>query len=195
MATAPCICSWGRSGDGWHARLREIVGGALSSHCILRHVGSALGQKTTIYPGFQMGTKIKVGDLIAIPSGAYVGLAKVIYVSSYFRQVVLLKLYRVAFQEQERHFPCAEASANLYYTSSGPIFTGRWTVTGFEPMSECECLLSRRIVASDIWVGDECLGQASEHDLETLPKMLVYGFKLIEKAVARLAEVQNSSKT
>lgn len=142
-----------------------------------------------------MGTKIKVGDLIAIPSGAYVGLAKVIYVSHYFRQVVLIKLYRAAFQVQESHSPCAEAAADLYYTSSSPIFTDRWKVTGYEPISECERLMSRRIVSGDIWVGDECLGQATEHDLKTLPKMLVYGFKLIEKAVTKVAEVKSSSTT
>jgi hypothetical protein len=140
-------------------------------------------------------SEAKAGDLIAIPSGAHIGLAKVIYVSQYFREVVLLKLYRTVLSEGAAHFPCAAAAADLYYTSSCPISTGRWRIAGFEPVSDVEQLLSKRTVAGDIWVADERLGEASEHDLETLPKMLTYGFKLIEKAVARLAEVRESSTT
>lgn len=140
-------------------------------------------------------SEVKVGTLIAIPSGARVGFAKLIYVSQFFREVVLLKLYRTTLPQGVTHFPNAKAEADLYYTSSGPILTGRWTIVGLEPISDAEQLMSKRTVAGDIWVADECLGEASEHDLETLPKMLTYGYKLIEKAVARLAEVTDSSTT
>jgi hypothetical protein len=135
----------------------------------------------------------RAGDLIAIPSDARVGLAKVTYVSQFFREVVLLKLYRTTLPKGVEHFPSAEVEADLYYTSSRPILSGRWRIVGFEPLSDAEQLMSKRTVAGDIWVADECLGEASERDLETLPKMLTYGFKLIEKAVARLAVLTDSS--
>jgi hypothetical protein len=138
-------------------------------------------------------SEISVGDLIAIPSGARVGLAKVIYVSQFFREVVVLKLYRKTLPSKAKHSPSAEDEADLYYTSSAPILSGRWKIVGFEPVSDTEQVMSKRTVAGDTWVADECLGKASERDLETLPKMLTYGFKLIEKAVARLAEVKGSS--
>lgn len=136
-----------------------------------------------------------VGDLIAIPSGARVGLAKVIYVSQFFRELVLLKLYRTTLPAGEKQSPSAEAEVDLYYTSLSPILSGRWKIVGFEPVSDTEQLMSKRTVAGDIWVADKCLGEASERDLETLPKMLTYGFKLIEKAVARMAAVKDSSTT
>lgn len=88
----------------------------------------------------------KVGDLIAIPSGARVGFAKLIYVSQFFREVVLLKLYRTTLPEGVTHFPSTKASADLYYTSSGPILAGRWTIVGFEPVSDAEQLMSKRTV-------------------------------------------------
>ncbi|UOD29535.1 hypothetical protein INH39_29790 [Massilia violaceinigra] len=140
-------------------------------------------------------SEAKVGDFIAIPSGDRVGLAKLIYVSQFFREVVLLKLYRTTFPEGVTPLPSAEIAADLYYTGSGPILAGRWTIVGFEPVSDAEQLLSKRTVASDIWVADERLGKASESDLEKLPKILTYGSRLIENAVARLAELKNSPTT
>ena len=138
-------------------------------------------------------SEARIGDFIAIPSGTRVGLAKVIYVSQFFREVVLLKLYRTTLSKGLKHFPSAEAEADLYYTSSSPILSGRWRIIGFEPVSDPEQIMSKRTAGGDIWVADECLGKASERDLETLPKMLTFGFRLIEKAVARLAEVKDSS--
>jgi hypothetical protein len=139
--------------------------------------------------------QVKVGDLIAIPSGAHIGLAKLIYVSEYFREVVLLKLYRTTLPQGVMHLPNAEAGADLYYTGSAPITAGRWTIVGFEPISDAEQLMSKRTVAGAIWVADEWQGEASAHELKTLLKMLTYGYRLIEKAVARLADANESSTT
>ncbi|TFW27000.1 hypothetical protein [Duganella callida] len=127
----------------------------------------------------------KVGDVIAIPSGAGFGIAKVLYASKYFRNVILLKLYHIAFHEEMPELG-SEIPADLYYTSSEPIKSGRWKIIGFQSASDTERLMSKRTVAGDVWDGDECLGVASEHELETLPKMQTYGYKLIEKAVSRL---------
>ena len=43
--------------------------------------------------------KLSPGDMIAIPSGDRFGLAKVIYSSSYFHSVVLIRLFKVTYQD------------------------------------------------------------------------------------------------
>lgn len=100
---------------------------------------------------------------------------------------MLLRLYSATLPQGVTHYPNAEAEADLYYTSSESISAGRWAIVAFAPISDAEKLMSRRIVGGDIWVADESFGEASEHDLKTLPKMSIYGYRLIEKAVARLA--------
>lgn len=137
-------------------------------------------------------TKYSVGDLVAIPTGARFGIGKVIYVSKYFRSVILLKLYRTSLAEGTKKFPSVDSAADLYYTGSGLIPANRWLIVGSEAVSEAEQLMSKRIVGDGIWLADEYLGEASEKDLERLPKMLTYGFKLIEKAIGRLPHAQDS---
>lgn len=137
--------------------------------------------------GWEM-SKLNVGDMIAIPSGDRVGLAKVIYSSDFFRGVLLIRLYRETYQNSEmKEFPAVDAESDLYYTSSDPVKEGRWMRVGFQPISDAERMLSKRTVGGDVWIGDEHMGPASEQDLEVLPKMLTYGYRLIEKAIARIS--------
>ncbi|WP_431476621.1 hypothetical protein [Massilia eburnea] len=135
--------------------------------------------------GWEM-KNLNIGDLIAIPSGDRIGLAKVVYTSDFFRNVLLLRLYRKTYPNLDiNELPAVEELSDLYYTSSDPVTEGRWTKVGFQPISEAEKLLSKRTVGGDVWIGDEHLGPASEQELEVLPKMLTYGYRLIEKAISR----------
>lgn len=130
--------------------------------------------------------KVNVGDMIAIPSGDQIGLAKVVYSSDFFKNVLLLRLYRKTYPDLEiKEFPEVDAKSDLYYTSSDPVTEGRWKKIGFQPISGIEKLLSKRTVGGEVWIGDEHLGPASEQELEALPKMLTYGYRLIEKAISR----------
>ena len=131
--------------------------------------------------------KLAAGDMVAIPSGDRYGLAKVVYASEYFKNVVLIKLYRTTYRDANiKNFPDGEVLADAYYTSSDPVTEGRWTKIGFQAISDAEKLMSKRTVAGDVWIADEHCGPASKQDLATLPKMLTYGNRLIEKAISRL---------
>ncbi|MGH8049805.1 MAG: hypothetical protein ACREPB_03995 [Arenimonas sp.] len=133
--------------------------------------------------------ELNVGDMIAIPSGERFGLAKVIYVSEFFRNVILLRLFRTTYRDPNvKEFPDAEALADLYYTSSDPVTEGRWAKIGVQQILTSENLMSKRTVGGDVWIGDEHFGPASEQDLEELPKMLTYGYRLVEKAISRFPE-------
>ncbi len=131
--------------------------------------------------------KLSPGDMIAIPSGDRFGLAKVIYSSSYFHSVVLIRLFKVTYQDSNIvNFPGWEEEADLYYTSSDPVVKGLWTKVGVQPVFDQEAAMSKRTVGGDAWIADEYLGTASDQELKDLPKMLTYGHRLIEKAISRL---------
>jgi len=131
----------------------------------------------------------KVGDLIAIPSGGRFGIAKVLFCSEYFAQVVLLGLFRRTFEVVESpDIAALKGSMDLYYTGSSPISAGVWPVVGHQTLLLGESSMSRRIVGGDVWDEDRHLGPASEQDLATLPKMLTHGTRLIEKAVQRICD-------
>jgi hypothetical protein len=132
--------------------------------------------------------KIAVGDVALVPTGIGRAIpAKVLYVSSYFKDVILLALYRsvVAHGTGLPEFP--DPPALLVYTSQTPILRGRWPKVGHRPVSDGERGLAKRIVAGDVWLGDECLGPASPEDTKLLPKMLVAGAGLVEKKAVSLA--------
>ena len=130
---------------------------------------------------------LKPGDVILIPAAHHFGLAKVIYCSEYFKDVVLIRLFKTAYSDSNIEvLPSAGAEADLYYTSADPVRKGLWKKVGVQPVSEAERLMSKRIVGGDVWLEDKHIGQASEHDLATLPSMRSFGYRLIEKAVSRM---------
>jgi hypothetical protein len=129
-----------------------------------------------------------VGDIYAIPGGDRVAFGKIIYASEYFKDLILVRFFERAFA------PGTELPENLETIPSRGIYTGMDSIKGGEwrrvevrPVSDSEQAMSRRIVAGDVWLGDTHIGPASEAELAELPKMLVHGSRLVEKAVMRLA--------
>ncbi len=126
------------------------------------------------------------GSLVTIPAEGGVGIAKVIFLSEYFADTICLKLYK-------KRLPEAASIASddfvgpfdLYYTSLDGFKKKRWAIVANEPVSENEKALTRRTSGGEVWVEDIHLGTATEADLAVLPKMLIHGFKLIEKYVGR----------
>ncbi|GLR00033.1 hypothetical protein [Dyella mobilis] len=133
--------------------------------------------------------KPQVGDLIAIPSDDRFGVAKVLFCSEYFSEVILIGLFRRTFaMPNSPDIPLIEGPMDLYYTGDSSIATGAWPVVGHQALLPGESSLSRRIVGGDVWDEDRHLGPASPQDLATLPKMLTQGARLIEKAVQRIGD-------
>ena len=123
-----------------------------------------------------------------IPGGGKFGIAKVIYVSKFFRNVILLRLFHKTFATPEQaEAPTATAPSDLIYTGKGAIKPGEWIYFGEQPQHPSERDMTRRIVGGDVWVEDEHLGPASEQDRLTLKDMMVSGYIRVSNAVARLA--------
>lgn len=131
-------------------------------------------------------SRIAEGDLFLVPGGGSTAPAHVEFCSSYFRRVILVKLY-LTLRGAESVPPPPGAEFVLYYTSADSITRGGWERVGHLSVTEEDRALSRRIVGGEVWEEDRCLGPASEEDSAALPQMLTFDFRLIEKAVAEAA--------
>ena len=131
--------------------------------------------------------KISAGDLFLVPVGNGYLPGKVLFASSYFRGVIQVALYRVEIANATDFDALPEEHAALFYTGRDPIVSGCWPWVATLARSERDASMSARIVAGDVWVGDRCLGPASEEDRAALPKMLILGASLVEKMAAALA--------
>jgi len=131
--------------------------------------------------------KPTAGDLYVIPGGDRFAIGKIIYVSQYFKNVILVRLFSTtcnAIEESELPSPLSESS--LIYTGTGAIKSGGWRHFGKQELLSFETEMTKRIIGGDIWLGDTCLGPASNEDLSQFNQMRVKGFLLVAKAVSKL---------
>lgn len=127
------------------------------------------------------------GALVALPSDGGVGLAKVIFASSYFADVILIKLFRKRIAARRKATEADfDGPFDLYYTSASPVKSRRWQVVASQNVSGEELALTRRTSGGETWIEDRHIGPASAGDLAELPKMQVHGFKLVEKYAGRM---------
>ena len=130
---------------------------------------------------------VKPGDILVIPANGSSVAAKVIFASSYFKDVILIKLLQGAIQSDvEAKKQTFDEKFDLFYTGAQPIKEGRWRVVDSHPVSEAEKALTKRTSGGEVWLEDMHLGPASDRDLATLPKMEVYGGGLVEKRASRV---------
>ena len=132
--------------------------------------------------------QVRVGNVYAIPGGGKFAFGKIVYLSEYFKDVMLVRFFEKAYSSPEA--PSEELDAlpsKGIFTGMDSIKKGGWKLVASTLVSEAEKAMSRRIVGGDVWVGDDHIGPASDEELRTLPQMDVYGYRLIEKKVARLA--------
>ena len=119
------------------------------------------------------------GDIFTIPlEDGREALCRVLYASSYFKDVVLLGCYGCSLPTAE------QVDANpkvMMYTG----WSKAWSVIGHKPVDSHERTFSRRIVAGDVWEGDKHMGQATEAELTSLPKMEVFGHRILARKLAQ----------
>ena len=129
---------------------------------------------------------IKLGDIILIPiDGDRCGIAKIIYLSKYFKDVILLNIYPLIANFSEK---VIELSANipdelLIYTGNQNIKTEEWKKLNNIMVTDEEKRLSTRIVGGEVWIEDECIGTATEQDRKKINRMGVDGTKLVEDKI------------
>lgn len=140
-----------------------------------------------------MPANVVEGSLVAIPTVDGAALAKVIFASNYFADTIALKLFcGTCFDPAKAEHDAATKPFKVYYTGGSAIRSKRWKVVGQADVTREERLLTKRTSGGEIWLEDEHLGSASESELAELPKMLVYGHKLIEKYAAQEIGVERT---
>lgn len=129
---------------------------------------------------------VELGGIYAIPGGGHYAFAKVIYMSEYFKDVLLIRMYAKAFPSIDLPLSLENVPSRGIYTGIDSVKKGAWLFAGSAPVTDADRAFTRRVVGGDVWVEDAHIGPASDEELRALPNMDVYGYRLIEKAVARL---------
>lgn len=132
-----------------------------------------------------MKKDVLVGDVVLIPAAGGFAVAKVLYLSHYYKNVVLLGIAKHKVQDLNFTSAPRDFDARLY-TSQVPIQEGRWSVVGNLPLTQKEVGMAKRIVAGDVWLEDQNLGPPSEQEMSSLPKMLVLGASVVERRATEI---------
>lgn len=130
--------------------------------------------------------KTAVGDIVLIPLAQGFRPAKVLYVSQRYTDTILLGLYATTVGAAQMPADLPDDFGLTLYTSKAPIRTQRWLQVGNQALTATQRGLDRRIVATELWQGDEHLGPASAQDQLDLPQMQVMGAGLVEKKAQAL---------
>lgn len=135
-----------------------------------------------------MKVKMTEGAIISIPLDDSHVICKILYLSSYFKNTALFKVFtkRLASDEDYKSL-LASLDFELFYSGTKLIQNGNWSILGVEPVSPAELECNRRIVGGDVWLADECLGSASDDQIKELPKMKVYNVSYIEQKASKFA--------
>jgi Immunity protein 26 len=128
------------------------------------------------------------GDVFLIPlSESESALCRVVYVSSYFKKVMLITVHGRCRSTQANPAQALSGTVASFYCSTQSMATGHWPLVGSSRLQPEDKLLSRRIVGGDVWLADQHLGPASEED-SNLPQMDVHGDKVLVRKLAALSE-------
>lgn len=122
------------------------------------------------------------GDHIAIPgSTGKWALAKVLYASNHYKDVILLGILPGRSETPETLWRDHPAEyERLVYTGRRHFHKRGWRIVGHSDVSEAERDLSTRIVAGNVWKADDFLRPASRADEITLKQMDVAGHIRVE---------------
>lgn len=126
------------------------------------------------------------GDIVLIPISEGFRPAKVLYVSQRYKDTILLGVYATCVATRQLPDELADTFALRLYTSKAAVRKQRWHRVGHEALRETQTGLDLRIVAGELWQGDQHLGVASPEQRKNLPEMLVMGAALVEKKAAAI---------
>ncbi len=131
-------------------------------------------------------TQVRRGDLVALTAeGGGAVLAKVLFLSEYFRSVVEVRVWPVDADSHASGPPTAGPSYVLF-VGCGSIEVGDWPIVGHETPTEDELRLLEFYSAGDVWFGDTVLRRASQAERARLPELTVPGNVLVERIAAML---------
>src|SRR5262249_49998523 len=111
---------------------------------------------------------------------------KVLYLSKYFKDLILLGIYDKKVNNLEAAMELPDKFLEAVYTSQRPILKDRWKRISFESLRPNQEGLGKRIVGGEVWMEDKPLGPASALDWQSMPQMQVLGAALVEKKASKV---------
>ena len=86
-----------------------------------------------------MRVKVVEGAIVSIPFESTYGVCKVLYVSKYFKNIALLKVFSEKLDKNQKHSIILKSdSFELIYTATKLIKNGTWPIIGTEPLSKLD---------------------------------------------------------
>jgi hypothetical protein len=127
----------------------------------------------------------KAGDLLAIPIGPNWAMARVLFVSNHFKDIMLLAVSpkRIDSLDGVRYSGADDSEEKLIYTGARGFSRRGWRRIGSFPVTEGDFSKTLRISAGNVWLGDEFLRPAEPGDQAQLPVMYVDGHIRVERMV------------
>ncbi len=129
-------------------------------------------KRATIQARKRFRLDLQAGDIVLIPVSLDEWVvAKVIFVSKVFRHCILIGVTDEI--TRSRTMPASMPARYILqtWTTDQEFIEGIWHKVGNLPVSEKERQASLRLVADEVWLGDEVLRKATERDKTRLPHM------------------------
>jgi hypothetical protein len=128
------------------------------------------------------------GDIVQIPlPDGRKAVGWVLYVSEYFKNVLGFVVFGI-----EGEIPTSRLRPHHSMSVLGVLYTGvpaaehyGWATIAHQALNPKRRALTRRKVADEVWVGDDCIGLVAQiADAENLPEMDVLGMRLVYEEIA-----------
>ena len=136
-----------------------------------------------------MAKKNLLGSVYAIRSGGRIGVVKLIFLSARYRNMIAIRLFDGAYLDGEAtriRIPAATDPSTILYTASDVISARKWEFLQVQEVTENERMMTKRIVAGNLWQEDTPIGPAMEIDYSKYPKQLICGYKLVDLTIEKL---------
>jgi len=118
------------------------------------------------------------GDRLSVLYGhGYTAIFDVIHRGLRFNDVIQIQFKEIIMPSGNRIFNIEEV---VYRWTAGSKFPKGWEIqrARFDPKKISQSV-TRRIIATQVWENDDCLGNVSPQDLDCTPRMNVDGFRYI----------------
>ncbi|OYP37608.1 hypothetical protein [Rhodopirellula sp. MGV] len=123
------------------------------------------------------------GDVIAVPINGVWALGRVIFVSKYFKEIMLIE-FRGPFSSDAADWHTGRPLVSVY-TAAASFERRGWKKVGTAGVGDAELKKSIRVVANEVWEQDVFLRKATANDKQQIPMMLVDGFIRVESTLLR----------
>ena len=125
--------------------------------------------------------RVKAGEVFAVPlPDGEVAICRVLYTSSYFRNVMLIAVHGATADDSHYQQQIANPAVTHFYCSSESFAKGNWRLLASTAVTAEDRATSKRIVAGDVWIEDQHMGPAGVADAG-LPQMDVYGERILSR--------------